>query len=223
MKNKFLTLFGLIMTLIFTCPYFLLSFKAEGLERVPDHMDPWTIINYVEDNKYEVLKSGIPNQTLPNYEEFKDKCLPFAKKGVLVEYGGNGLPTIIKGVKPGEERPECPKKEYGYGANIVQPDSLDGEIVTGMFSCYRHSIDERGFTLGTYDVATKSGLDNPPYGTTIYAKNLENNKTLVLKKKDIGTLPTKGVVLDLRPKAFKEIGGNSNCDDWIRKGLYYHD
>ena len=84
--------------------------KAETIERVPEKMDPWTIIEYVKDNKYVVVKKGTAiaeGAELPE-SEIRDRFLPLGKKGVVVEYGFNGRPTIIKGVKRGEEHPGRP-------------------------------------------------------------------------------------------------------------------
>ncbi|WP_394234258.1 hypothetical protein [Niallia oryzisoli] len=194
--------------------------KAQTIERIPKKMEPWTIIEYVEDNKYEVIKKGTAslNETALPESEMKDRYLPLGKKGVVVEYGFNGRPNIVKGVEPGEEHPGRPELE---SQAIVQPDSLDGQIVKGMFSCYRGPRDERGFSLGEYDVAVNREIDNPPYGTTIFIKNIDNNKTLVVKKKDTGRLHP-GVVLDLRTRAFAKLGGGNNCDGWIRNAAYIH-
>ena len=75
------------------------------------------------------------------------------------------------------------------------------------------------FPLGDFDVAINQEIDTPPYGTKIFAKNLDNRKTVIVKKKDNVCLHP-GVVLDLRTKTFKMLGGGDRCDGWITNATY---
>lgn len=223
MNTKFSTVIALLTVLFFFINDHLntlYSVKAENIEPIPQRMDPWTIIKYVEDNKYVIVKKGEPipeGSALPESES-SQLPRPLGKEGVSVEYGFNGEPTIIKGVKHGEEHPG----KHFYHSGVVQPDARDGEIIKGKFSMYTGNKDERGFPIGNYVCATQQTLDNPPYGTTIIAMNLDNKKVAILKKRDVGLLRN-DVVLDIRPYVFEKVLGVNRRAGWITNGAYYHD
>ncbi|GMX63437.1 hypothetical protein Elgi_30730 [Paenibacillus elgii] len=216
--------YRVLLALLSTTIFFVRTPKIHAQpERIPEKMDPGTVIHYVADNKYEVLAKGTslsdPEAVRP--PEKKDKYLPRGKKGVTVEYGVDGRPSYMKGVSFGEENPGRP---VPHALGIVQPASKDGEVMEGNVSMYGlggYAKNERGFPLDNFTCATNQEMDDPPYGSTVVLKNLENGKVAYLKKKDVGRLHA-GVVLDIRPHVFENVLGVNRDLGWL-KGAYFHD
>ncbi|MEF2968307.1 hypothetical protein V3851_20955 [Paenibacillus sp. M1] len=76
--------------------------------------------------------------------------------------------------------------------------------------------------LGNYDCATKIGFDNPPNGTQILVKNLDNGKVAALEKWDTGSLggSSSSVILDIMPYVFEQVLGANLINGYIYNGYY---
>ncbi|GIM45737.1 hypothetical protein DNHGIG_12860 [Collibacillus ludicampi] len=107
------------------------------------------------------------------------------------------------------------------GTAFAEPN-LAGQVVYGNITYYNGEgkIGADGKVLSSYDCATKIGFDEPPAGTRIAVRNLDNNRLAFVYKWDRGSLPN--AVLDVMPYVFSNILGQDTYYGIIH-GRYFHD
>lgn len=108
----------------------------------------------------------------------------------------------------------------GYTTNTIKITT--GSVLgTGDFTCFTDAIGDHDNYLQYGDCATKNSIDNPWYGTVIYARNMTNNVGTSFIKNDNGGLPN--AVLDIWKTGLTKLGVTSTSYDYIKfAGRYYY-
>ncbi|MCM3698928.1 septal ring lytic transglycosylase RlpA family protein [Paenibacillus macerans] len=162
-----------------------------------------------------------------NYPVYKIEN-PAPQPGLRVEYDGEGyikqfliqddgvfVPFKYKALPRGTRKP-AGTYTYGHGNTIIISESkVQGE---GRITNY---TDEQGEKEESQrgDAATRGDIDNPDFNTVLRVRNLDNDKTGTVRKRDDGSLPD--AVLDLWKKTVKDFGVEwSNSVSF--SGRYYY-
>lgn len=108
----------------------------------------------------------------------------------------------------------------GYTTNTIKITT--GSVLgTGDFTCFTDTIGDHDNYLQYGDCATKNSIDNPWYGTVIYARNMTNNVGTSFIKNDNGGLPN--AVLDIWKTGLTKLGVTSTNYNYIKfAGRYYY-
>lgn len=108
----------------------------------------------------------------------------------------------------------------GYTTNTIKI-TLGSVLGTGDFTCFTDIIGDHDNYLQYGDCATKNSIDNPWYGTVIYARNMTNNVGTSFIKNDNGGLPN--AVLDIWKTGLTKLGVTSTNYGNIKfAGRYYY-
>ena len=108
----------------------------------------------------------------------------------------------------------------GYTTNTIKI-TLGSVLGTGDFTCFTDTIGDHDNYLQYGDCATKNSIDNPWYGTVIYARNMTNNVGTSFIKNDNGGLPN--AVLDIWKTGLTKLGVTSTNYGNIKfAGRYYY-
>ncbi|CAM4494726.1 MULTISPECIES: hypothetical protein [Paenibacillus] len=164
-----------------------------------------------------------------NYPVYKIEN-PAPQPGLRVEYDGEGyikqfliqddgvfVPFKYKALPEGTRKPVG---TYTYGKHdntiIISKSKVQGE---GRITNFTDKKGEKERKLQHGDAATRGDIDNPEHGTKLNVRNLDNDKSGTVEKRDNGSLPD--AVLDLWKKTVEDFGV-----DWSEyvsfSGRYYY-
>lgn len=164
-----------------------------------------------------------------NYPVYKIEN-PAPQPGLRVEYDGEGyikqfliqdnggfIPFAYKALPRGTRKPAG---TYTYGNhNNTITISNSSVLGVGRITNFTDKTGENDNTLGRGDAATRGDIDNPEYDTELRVRNLDNDETGNVNKRDNGALPD--AVLDLWKTTVEDFGV-----DWSKSvsfsGRYYY-
>lgn len=178
---------------------------------IPEEMEPYTEIEYINESEYKVLKGG----SLTEGNEFYNPSIPLPQKGMKVQYASDGkILNILEkdGLEPDYSNlenladsavttrislPNIPiwlKPFATWGATPNSLYRMNGNIVgIGRATTYSDAIGQRDARLGKGDVATKQAYDDCAFGITVYVtadiKGTNTAKKVAMTKKDVGGMP----------------------------------